>query len=658
MHRLRLGTTREWDEFPEAAESDFLEVTFDLDAADRERSLVLRQRDVKQLWNVVLNDRVLRQLVQDENDLTLGVALPVDALVKGTNRLRIEPQQRGGAVSDDVEVGELVLHSSPLQQVLSEAELNVHVIDADSRELLPCRLTLTTADGSLAPCVVSPDDHLAVRTGVVYSLTGEATIRAPAGKYVLYAGRGFEYGLTTTEITLEANGSASQNLQIQREVQTPGYVACDTHIHTLTYSGHGDATIAERMATLAGEGIELAIATDHNLHVDYEEMSRKLGARQYFTPVIGNEVTTGVGHFNVFPVRADAKPPNADLKEWSKIFDEIYATPNVKIAILNHARDLHSGVRPFGPKLHNWVVGQNLESWDMRFNGMEIINSGATQNEIMQLPLDWMALLNRGLKVTPVGSSDSHDVARFIVGQGRTYIRCNDVDPANVPVDQAIHAFLEGRVIVSYGLLLDMHVNDRFGPGDLVPGTDDLHVVLRVQAPHWIRADHVALYANGQLIRDEHVNMTSNNWTCEWIIERPAHDVHLVAIATGPGVNAPYWPTAKPYQPTSTKFESRVMSCTGAVWIDVDGDGSGTPARQYADRIYANAKGELPRLIEGLRTFDAAVAAQTAQLFIDEFGPPTAEQERQWLSGSSATADGYQQYLIAWRASQLARAGD
>jgi len=25
----------------------------------------------------------------------------------------------------------------------------------------------------------------------------------------------------------------------------PGFVSCDTHIHTLTFSGHGDATIDE-----------------------------------------------------------------------------------------------------------------------------------------------------------------------------------------------------------------------------------------------------------------------------------------------------------------------------------------------------------------------------------------------------------------------------
>ena len=137
----------------------------------------------------------------------------------------------------------------------------------------------------------------------------------------------------------------THRLAIRREVDTTGYVACDTHIHTLTHSGHGDATLNERMITLAGEGIELPIATDHNVHIDYEAEARRLNVRQYFTPVIGNEVTTAVGHFNVFPVQPAARVPDHKHKEWAGIFDAIFATPGVKVAILNHARE-NLRVRP------------------------------------------------------------------------------------------------------------------------------------------------------------------------------------------------------------------------------------------------------------------------------------------------------------------------
>src|SRR6187399_2787519 len=137
----------------------------------------------------------------------------------------------------------------------------------------------------------------------ISSPSGSARFGLSAGRYTILAGRGFEYSLAQAEVTTQAGETSTVSLSIRREVPTDGYVACDTHVHTLTHSGHGDATIEERMITLAGEGIELPIATDHNVHVDYEPIARKLDVRRCFTPVVGNEVTTSRGHFNVFPVQ-------------------------------------------------------------------------------------------------------------------------------------------------------------------------------------------------------------------------------------------------------------------------------------------------------------------------------------------------------------------
>ena len=64
--------------------------------------------------------------------------------------------------------------------------------------------------------------------------------------------------------------NARLTLPISQEVDTPGFVAADTHLHTYSFSGHGDASLDERIFTLAGEGVELAIATDHNHFTDYK----------------------------------------------------------------------------------------------------------------------------------------------------------------------------------------------------------------------------------------------------------------------------------------------------------------------------------------------------------------------------------------------------
>jgi hypothetical protein len=664
---LRNDGPREWSSFPETAESQRLERQFKAEKNTGQYTLRVRQQDIKQAWRVALNGKPLGELVRDENDMIIYLAIPAGGLVNGQNVLRIESPARGPALTDDIRVGELAIDPRPLEEVLSESTLEIDVFDEATGNLQPARITITNESGSLQTTANISNDHLAVRAGTIYTSDGKARVGLPGGTYMLYAGRGFEYSFAKSEVTLLAGQPAQRALRIRREVPTPGYVACDTHIHTLTNSGHGDASISERMITLAAEGIELPIATDHNVHINYESHARRLNVRQHFTPVIGNEVTTSVGHFNVFPTTADAKVPDYKQKTWEAIFQEIFATPEVKVAILNHARDLHSGNRPFGPDHFNAVVGENLDGWPMRFNAMEVINSGATQTDPLRLVRDWMALLNRGYSVTPVGSSDSHDVSRYIVGQGRTYIRCDDRDAANLDVDAAVKSFLAGQVMVSYGLIAEMTVGGKFHSGDFAtpPNREDAEVELSVLGPRWIEANRIHLYANGQLVRDEAISSAPNKdlgpgvkWQRTWKIARPNYDVHLVALALGPGVAGLHWPTAKPYQPTSPDWQPYVMGISGAVWLDGDGDGRRTSAREYAQRAFAASQGNPQKLMVALGEFDAATAAQAAHLL--RASGVLLESEEIVMALKTAPADvqaGFRSYLEARRENERARAG-
>jgi hypothetical protein len=651
LAHLRSGNVREWSEFPEQASGDKLEIKFAAEKNEREFALKLRQQDVKQTWRVSINDQALGTLVIDENDQTLYFPVPAGTLIEGENVLRIAPAGGKSAASDDIRVGQAVLIERPVRDLLNEGSLEIQVTDGDSQRPLPCRLTIVDSQGSLQMTGASSNDELAVRPGVIYAARGHAKVGLPAGTYTIYAGRGFEYSLAKAEVVVQSSRTKPVNLQIRREVPTEGYVACDTHVHTVTFSGHGDATIAERMITLAGEGIELPIATDHNVHVDYRAHVAKAGLSEYFTPVMGNEVTTSVGHFNIFPVQEKSQPPDHKSKEWSAIFDGIFATPDVKVAILNHARDLHGGTRPFGPKLHNAVVGDNLENWPMRFNAMEVVNSGATQSDPAQLFRDWMGLLNAGRLVTPVGSSDSHDVARHFVGQARTYLRCDDREPGKIDVESAVNNFLQGHVMVSYGLLAEMTVDGKYRSGELAaPAGDTLAVDVRVLRPSWTEADVVQLFANGVLIDERTPD------EAQWHLPRLKHDAHLVAIAWGPGINGPWWRTAKPYQPTSTDGETWVMGCSGAIRVDGDGDGRWSSPREYAERLVEAADGDLAKLITDLADYDEAIAAQAAHLFQRSGRSLLAPESTEVLKTASKPVQrGITDYLKAWRDSELAR---
>ncbi len=326
--------------------------------------------------------------------------------------------------------------------------------------------------------------------------------------------------------------------------------------------------------------------------------------------------------------------------------------------ILNHPRDVHVKFRPFGPERFLALTGEDLDGWVLPANAMEVVNSGAQQSDVMLPVRDWFALLNRGVFLTPVGSSDSHDVSRYIVGQGRTYIRCKDDNPGELNVGEAIKSFTGGHVMVSCGLLVQIGV-DKQGPGDLVPVDGNVAVHVRVLGPSWVKVDRVELYANGQRVSAAAVEdngKAGEKWAQTWRLPRPKHDVHLVAVATGPGVEELYWPIGKPYQPASPVARKRVIGVTGAVWLDADGDQRRTSAYDYAQKVIADAKGDWKKAVAALAGYDEAVAVQAAGLLrVAGTSPSDKDVRAAAKAAGEHVLRGFDTYAESWRASQIAR---
>ena len=612
-HHLGTPGDPEWDDFAaDRAEGRALELRFEAEANPRPATLFVRQRDVKLDWNVCVNGRKIGRLVPNEADLVNALEVPADALRGGHNVLTIGPPPG----RDDVVVSEITLDARPKDEALGEAALDVAVTDADHRRPMPCRITVVDDRGGLAALAVRPDAHVAVRPGVVYTADGRATLRLRRGKYTVYATRGFEYGLAQRAVVVTEAETRALSLELQRQVDTRGLVACDTHVHTRELSGHGDASLDERLITLAGEGIELPVATEHNRLADYTQVARRLGLGGRLTPVIGDEVTTRRGHFNAFPFGRDETPPDASLEDWPKLLRAIRAGDESRVTVLNHPRDEHAGFRPFGP------ANFNAESGDLRpgvgFDAVELINSGAMQSDPFQPVRDWFALWNQGQRVSGVGASDSHDVARYLVGQGRTYVACDDSDPGQVDIGAACRSLREGRGAVSLGLLARLTVDDKYGPGDLATGIGgNLRIIGAVHGPSWTRADRLELFANGLKVREFAIAdgaAAGEKGRVEWSLARPRHDIALVLVASGPGETGPYWPIPRPYQPTSTRWAPRVLSVTNPIRIDADGDGGWSSPRYYAQLAIEFAGTEPSALFRFLERFDEAVATQAAAL--------------------------------------------
>jgi hypothetical protein len=447
-----------------------------------------------------------------------------------------------------------------------------------------------------------------VRQGVVYTSVGKARFEVPEGEYLVHASRGMEWGVDTHKLQLGAEPAPTIELRIAREVDTTGYVASDTHVHTLQFSGHGDASALERIITLAGEGVELAIATDHNHHTDYQPFQRKLKLSEAFKSVTGSEVTTKNGHFNAFPMPVHGSKPNHKEQDWVKLVDDIRAK-GAKVVILNHPRwpQVHTG--PFG-KQHfelNRLSGTRARGTGFTFDAMELVNATVKAPDPMYNFIDWFALLNHGEKIMAVGSSDSHTVGDP-VGQGRTYLRSKTDVPSRIDVDEACRAFVQGRSSISQGLFTEVWVGDR-RMGDTATLSDPkFEVRLRIACAGWCHPDRARLYLNGRKVADRKLDSVRGQATdikVAFELDTPPNDAHLVCVATGPGVKERFW--------RADRTNNYVLGATNPVYLDVDGDRKYQSPRHQAERLLRQNKTERA-LVEAVGKVDDAVAVQALGL--------------------------------------------
>ena len=634
----------EWEEFAKSkAHGRRLDITFDAEPNAKPQTLLIRQRQVKARWPVLLNNQRIGYLLNIDSKLVHSVTVPAGKLRAGKNTLSIVAPK----TTDDIEVGPIQLTAVAEAQLFA-APLTVSVADSKTANAIPCRITVVNEDGALTALRPAPNQQLAHRPGVVYVSSGTARLNLLPGRYTIYASRGFEYSVAKQTVTVNSGKTAHVRLTLRHEVPTPGLIATDTHIHTLTRSGHGDSTEVERMHTIAGEGIEFAVATDHNHHADYRPVQKTTGTTAFFTAVTGNEVTTNAGHFNAFPIVPSSAVPDAKLTDWSKLIPAIRATPDVRVIVLNHPRNTHSGFSPVAPEHFNRVTGRNLYGEPYSFDAMEVVTSAAMQSDYMAPYRDWFAMLNWGHNVAGVGSSDTHDVSRFILGQARTYVECPDTNPAKLDVAKACESFRRMHAYISMGLLTMIKVDGRYRAGDFVKSLKkEMAVSVQVLGPSWAKADRLDIYANGQMIYTQPIKPSSTieKAKLNLTLPSPKHDTHLIAIATGPGITEPFWESPRPYVPTSRKHEPRVQGATNPIFLDGDGDGKYAPPRLQAEQMFTKYSKDLSSLFSTLSSKDSAIAAQLASVMHRSGLKLNLPSIRKHWAANSSTRLGFEAYL-------------
>lgn len=413
-----------------------------------------------------------------------------------------------------------------------------------------------------------------------FTSPGGGVINIRPGKYEVYVSRGFEYEVEKREIAVASGETVKLDVTLNHVVDTAGYLSSDFHIHAAP--SHDSTDMLEwKVAGFAGSGLEIPIATDHDVNTDYMPAIRALGFESFLKSIIGDEVTTQrLGHFNAFPLIFDPAKPNGGAIDWlgltgGEIFQALRDdSPNTEVVQINHGRETalgYFGYISYDPKTG---TAADKKNFSLNFDAMEILNSTG-YNSLEKLWADWSSFLNRGKRVAGVGNSDSHSVYALQVGYPRNYVRSTTDSPSELNVDDFIAAIRGQEITVCGGPFITVTLNGTAGPGGMVSdagGAVNLDIV--IQAPSWVMFDKVELLANGEVIETFPVSGTAGPAPVRFVKKlslKPERDTWYVVRASGGGDLFPVYPGARPY------------SFTNPVYADVDGNGKFDPMYSFPE---------------------------------------------------------------------------
>jgi hypothetical protein len=429
---------------------------------------------------------------------------------------------------------------------------------------VPARLMLRGVHPTRDPLLGDAEHETAAGAGIyVYAPHGDADVALPPGRYRVTATHGPEHTLGEGEAAIAAERGATLRLRVDRAFETPGFIACDFHLHAAP-SPDSSVTLEDRIATLVAEGVELAVATDHDHVTDYRPAIEQAGHGEALATTPGVEITTFEwGHFIAFPLEATTPAPIHDGKTPIELFAELRALAPQAVLQVNHPRMEHIGYfARIGLDPHTGNMSDERGSLD--FDTIEVINGFELQDEAaMDANLqEWLALIELGRRYTAVGNSDSHRLRYQWAGYPRTWVAVPDDAPKNVRPEQVAEALRAQRAIVSNGPFVLATIDGK-GPGELVtPVQGHVQLVVDVRTAPWVEVNRVQALVDGQLAGVRRVVGRAGaplRWRTTLTV--PPRDSTIVVVVRGETTLVRAGIPTKPF------------AFTNPIYVDADGDG-------------------------------------------------------------------------------------
>jgi hypothetical protein len=391
-------------------------------------------------------------------------------------------------------------------------------------------------------------------------------------------------------VTIGAGELVAKQLQLTRSFSTPGWIHGDFHIHAQGSTDSG-LPVDERVTSCAAEGLEVAVATDHNYITDYAPVIAAIGLDPWLLGIPGMELTTfETGHFIGYPLAVDPGSTRGGEFLWARqkpqaLFDQLrtLAVPGEDSVV----QDAHPRQQVLGyfaqffvdqdtgiPYIPTGIMGifsphgdeLQPEAFSYDFDSIELLtgrkledvhtfrapsplppgpfpNPQPVSGQIVLGPdgrptfpgtvETWFTLLDRGHKATGIGASDTHHLLGDEPGDARTLLFVGEGKdtPGGFSSRDVVRATLDHQAITTNAPFVDMRIGtDRIG-ATVKDSRAQIPVDITIRAASWARVDKLVIYMNSAIVQTIAITDGTNFTTT--VMVSPTTESWVVAEVTG-----------------------------------------------------------------------------------------------------------------------------
>lgn len=188
----------------------------------------------------------------------------------------------------------------------------------ETGQAVPGKVTFISETGDIRRPELGDGFIAGEPAAVAFAMYGSGFVQLPDGEYTAIASRGLEYEIDVYgPFQVDASRTHHLDLVVERSVDTEGWISADFHVHASPSHDSG-TTLDDRVMTMACEGVEFFVGTDHDVITDYAPVIERLQLERWVQSAVGVETTTvELGHFLAFPLEADFLAEAGGARDWT-----------------------------------------------------------------------------------------------------------------------------------------------------------------------------------------------------------------------------------------------------------------------------------------------------------------------------------------------------